>query len=105
MDVLLAFQYKHTACVKPHDACTHNQCLAFFENAETHEAAMRLGTMLDFCVMCQNHQLKQSIKAKGPGHFPYLICHPLCVAQDNAYVPLCCVPLWGISIAAVLLQY
>ena len=66
---------------------------------------MRLGTLIDFFFECQNHQLKQSLKAKGTGHFPYLICHPLCVAQDHASVPLCCVLFLGCTIAAVLPQY
>ena len=61
--------------------------------------------MLEFFFIFQNHQLKQTLKAKGPGHFPYLTCHPLWFAQDHASVPLCCVLFLGCTIAAVLPQY
>ena len=55
--------------------------------------------MLDFISIFQNHQLKQTLKAKGPGHFPHLTCHPLCFAQDHASVPLCGVAVLGLHMA------
>ena len=61
-----------------------------FENAETHEFAMRLGTLIDFFFECQNHQLKQSLKAKGPGQFPYLDLSSLMFRTG----PCICASLW-----------
>ena len=97
--------------IQTHHSFENTRCLntqpvfSMFEKAGNHEFAMRLGKIIDFFFICQNHKLKQSLKAKGPGHFPYSICQPLCFAQDHASVPLCCVSCLGFSIAAVLLQY